>query len=449
MIPVVLSGGSGTRLWPLSRSKTPKQLCNFFDKTLQEMTLRRLMPLSTPWVVTNTTLKDQTELQFRRIGLPSNHILLEPVAKNTAPAIALVCKVMELQGKTTEIVGIFPADHLIEDEVAFLETLKIAEAEAKNKKIVTLGITPDHPATGYGYIETQGKGVLRFCEKPDLATAQKFVASGNYFWNAGIFIFQVSTMIELLKKHQGENWQIMSALKPDLSNLKDVYGKLQSISIDYGILEKLDSTHLSCIPCEAGWNDIGSWDAIADILTNKESDVLEVECKGNFVHTHDGKLYAFAGVSDLIVVDTKDALLITKKGQSQTVKNVVDALKERKGLLLHQQVDEERPWGGFEVFKDEPTFKTKLIVVNPGQQISYQSHSKREEHWLVVEGSGEIILNDQVIPVARGVYTKIPLQAKHRIRNNGKVDLKFVEVQIGSYFGEDDIVRYQDDYQRS
>lgn len=449
MTPIVLSGGSGTRLWPLSRTKTPKQFCQFFDKTLQEMTLRRLMPLSTPWVITNSNLKDQTELQFRRIGLPLDHIVLEPVARNTAPAIALLCKIFELQNKTQEVVGVFPADHLIADEPAFLATLKKAETEALKGKVVTLGIKPDHPATGYGYIQTEGSAVLRFCEKPDLATAEQFLKSGQYFWNAGIFVFQISTMIDLLKVHQKENWQTLSALTPDLSNIKELYAKLQSISIDYAVLEKLKSDKLSCVPCNAGWNDIGSWDAIAEILTNKDSDVLEVQGKNNFVHTHDGKLYAFAGVNDLIVVDTKDALMITKKGESQKVKDVVDALKERRGIILQQQVDEERPWGGFEVFKDEPQYKTKLITVTPGQQISYQSHNQREEHWLVVEGSGEIILDGKTIPVERGTYTKIPLKAKHRIRNTGKVDLKFVEVQIGSYFGEDDIIRYQDDYHRS
>lgn len=462
MIPVILSGGSGTRLWPLSRTKAPKQFCHFFEQTLQEMTIRRLSPLGPAWIVTNKGLKDQTSLQMKNLGLPLDQLVLEPMAKNTAPAIALLCQVLELRGKGNEVAAVFPADHLVANEASFLKALKLAEQSALRGQVVTLGIQPDSPATGYGYIQVTGEAkslmgaaapVERFHEKPDLQTATAFVTGGKHFWNAGIFVFRVSTMIALFKKHQPEIWQRMESLKSDLSNLTDIYQDMKSISIDYAILEKLGSTTLSCVPCDIGWSDVGSWDAIAEIdRTSGElegkNQLFQVDSGSNYVLPFGDKTYAFAGVSHLIVVDTKDAILITQKGQSQKVKDVVEALKPKRPELLQQHIDEERPWGGFEVLKDTDTFKSKVVIVNPGQQISYQSHNKREEHWLVVQGTGVVILDGETIPVSPGTYVKIPLKAKHRIRNTGAQVMKFVEVQLGSYFGEDDIIRYQDDYLR-
>lgn len=454
MIPIVLSGGSGTRLWPLSRTQSPKQFCHFFEKTLQEMTLVRLMTLSTPWIVTNAGLKDRTQLQMQNLKLPFSQLVLEPKGRNTAPAIALICRILQVKGQEQEVAGIFPADHLIEDENAFMKALNIAEAAAREGKLVTLGIQPDFPSTGYGYIQVAASGkdgaraVQRFHEKPDLATAEKFVASGQYFWNAGIFIFKIQQMIEHLKTHQPRLWALMTELKADLSNLTDIYERIEPISIDYAILEKLGPESLACVPCQIGWSDIGSWDAIADIMAKKPTDLVQAHGKGNFVHPLPDKVYAFGGVDDLIVVDSKDAMMITRRGQSQSVKEIVDQLKERKTQVLKQHVDEERPWGGFEVLKDTDFFKSKVVIVNPGQQISYQSHNQREEHWLIVQGTGEVILDGKTLPVQPGTYVKIPLQAKHRIRNTGDKVMKFVEVQLGSYFGEDDIIRYQDDYLR-
>lgn len=457
MIPVILSGGSGTRLWPLSRSKTPKQFCHFFEQSLQEMTLRRLMPLGAPWIVTNQGLKDQCNLQLRNLGLPLEHLVLEPTGRNTAPAIALICHILKAQGAADEVIGIFPADHLIEDEKAFAAALKLAEAEARVGKIVTLGLQPHFPATGYGYIQVSARAeiespravpVVRFHEKPDLKTAESFLRKGTYYWNAGIFIFSLGHMVRLLELHQPELWREISQVKSDLSNLAEVYDKIKGNSIDYAILEKLGSSDLSCVPCDVGWSDIGSWDAIAEILEDRKTDSVQVQGSGNFVHALPQKVYTFGDVSDLIVVDTKDALLVTRKGQSQVVKEIVDHLKDRQSDLLRQHLDEERPWGGFEVLKDTEKFKSKVVMVNPGQQLSYQSHDKREEHWLVIEGEGEVVLDGKIIPVRAGSYIKIPLSAKHRIRNTGKNLMQFVEVQLGSYFGEDDITRYQDDYLR-
>lgn len=455
MFPVIISGGSGTRLWPLSRAKMPKQFCHFFEQTLQEMTIRRLQPFGAAWIVTNRGLRDQTLLQMQNLKIPKQQLILEPFGRNTAPAIALLCHVLNHQSHASEIVGIFPSDQLITQEKAFQTAVKTATSDAGRGRIVTLGIRPYYPATGFGYIQTKSedttetKPVTRFHEKPDLATAKKFLQSGEHFWNAGIFIFKVSTMIDLFRRHQPEMWKQIELVKSDLSNLEAVYEKVQNISIDYAIIEKLGPAELSCVPCDMGWDDVGSWDAIAEIKTKLETQThFSFEAENNYVRALPDKVYSFAGVDDLIVVDTKDALLVTRRGQSQKVKEVVEQVKKTHPHLLQQHPDEERPWGGFEVLKDTESFKSKVVFVNPGQQISYQSHNQREEHWLVVEGQGVVILNGAEIPVERGSYVKIPLQAKHRIRNTGTKVMKFVEVQLGSYFGEDDIVRYQDDYQR-
>lgn len=459
MTPVILSGGSGTRLWPLSRTKTPKQFCSFFEQTLQEMTIRRLKPFGDPWIVTNRGLRDQTQLQLKLLQIPEEQLLLEPFGRNTAPAIALLCHVMRKRGQAHQVVGIFPADQLITHEAAFNAAIQVADSEARQGRIATLGVRPHSPATGFGYIQVKmedspgmagPRPVLRFLEKPDLATAKSFLRSGSHFWNAGIFLFQVEKMIGLFQEHQPALWTMIESVNEDLSNLAAVYEKVQSISIDYAIIEKLGPDELSCVPCDMGWDDVGSWDAIADIKSKLEhQSYISVEAEHNYVHALPEKLYTFAGVDDLIVVDTKDAMLITRRGQSQKVKDVVDQVKKTHPQLLQSHPDEERPWGGFEVLKDTETFKSKVVIVNPGQQISYQSHDKREEHWLVVEGTGVVVLDGKDIPVERGSYVKIPLKAKHRIRNTGSTVMKFVEVQLGSYFGEDDIVRYQDDYQRS
>jgi len=459
MIPVVLSGGSGTRLWPVSRTKLPKQFCNLFEQSLHSMTLNRLSRLSSPWVITGESLQDLTRRNLLDLSLEPKNIILEPASKNTAPAIALLCKLMSLQNKQNEVVGVFPADHLIEKEEKFFAALNLAKDEAEEGKIVTLGIEPDHPATGYGYIETQSSvskkqgefnshKVLKFHEKPDLKTAEAFLKQGTYFWNAGIFIFKVSSMMAAFEKHQPILWKSFETLKSDLSNLKDIYTTVSNISIDYAILEKLSVDELTCVPCDIGWNDVGSWDAIADILGSSSDKKVEAKSENNFVHGLPERTYAFAGVKDLIVIDTQDALLVTKKGESQTVKEVVELLKLKAPKLLKEHQFEDRPWGRFEVLKDTKIFKSKVIQVNPHQQISYQSHAKREEHWLITQGKGEVVLDGKVIPVSPGTYVKIPLGSKHRIRNTQEEPIEFVEVQMGSYFGEDDIVRYQDDYDR-
>ncbi len=458
MIPVILSGGSGTRLWPVSRQQMPKQFSSIFDEPLQTLTLKRCLRMGTPWVVTSQALKTLTELNIQQNKASATQVVYEPVGKNTAPAIAALCKLMLAQGKGSEIVGIFPSDHLITAEDAFLKVVEFATKVAETNRVVTLGITPSYPETGYGYIQTQKNSlqdqvdlkafsVVKFHEKPDIEKAKSFLAEGGFSWNAGIFVFKVSHMASLFEKHQPEMWALMGELKADASNLSDVYGKVQSISIDYAIMEKLSSDELACIPSEFGWNDVGSWDAVASL--QKGQDIISVKSQNNFVFGEPTKSYSMIGLEDVIVVDTKDALMLVKKGQSQDVRHVVEALTQQKSSLVKEHPYEHRPWGYFEILKDTPNFKSKVIRVNPGAQLSYQSHAKREEHWTITEGEGEVVLNDQVIPVKAGTHIHIPLGAKHRMRNTSTAMLEFVEVQLGSYFGEDDIVRYQDDYARS
>lgn len=458
MIPIVLSGGSGTRLWPVSRQQLPKQFCSILGKPLQTQTLERSFKLGRPLIVTSEELRTMTMVNLNENNMESVEVLFEPSSRNTAPAVAIVVQHLINQGKAQEVAGVFPSDHLIKDEKAFAAVAALAEKQAMAGKVVTLGITPSYPETGYGYIqslpetlETAGNlkahPVKQFHEKPDLKTAQEFLASGNFSWNAGIFVFKVERMAELFANYQPEIWNKVKNLKADLSNLKELYQELPTISIDYAIMEKLSAEELACIPAEFGWSDVGSWDAVADIRSS--DDFASVESQNVSVMGVDAKAYSFVGMSDVIVVDTADALLVMKKGESQKVKDIVESFKKERPAITKEHRFEYRPWGYFEILKDTETFKSKVIRVNPGAQLSYQSHERREEHWTITRGTGEVVLNDQIIPVKAGTYVHIPLQAKHRMRNTGTEELEFIEVQLGTYFGEDDIKRYEDDYKRN
>ncbi len=463
-LPVVMSGGSGTRLWPISRSKFPKQFCELLDQPLHTMTLKRLQKYQPPIIVTSINFRDLTESDLRVNHFKTEKVIYEPQPKNTAPAIALVCKYLELQKKTDQVVGVFSSDNLIMNEPAFYEAVDAAAIAADQNQIVTLGIKPHKPETGFGYIQVQDRAVgtqkptavLKFHEKPTLDLAQNFLNAGTYFWNAGIFIFKVSKMIELFKKFEPEIWMQVSKLNKDFSNLSEIYASLKSISIDYAILEKLTSNELSCVTCDIGWSDLGSWDALAEARNSIKKDqadqLTEVGAKGNAIIGLNEKNYSLIGVDDLIVVDTVDAMLICKKGESQKVKDVVDKLKINSKpefkKMTEEHVFENRPWGRFEILKNETHYKSKIIRVDAGQKISYQSHAKRSEHWILVKGLATVVLNDKEISVKAGEHIYIPQGAKHRIMNTSNSDVEFIEVQVGSYFGEDDIVRYQDDYGR-
>jgi mannose-1-phosphate guanylyltransferase/mannose-6-phosphate isomerase len=455
-VPVILSGGSGTRLWPLSRTHYPKQFCEIFEESLFLKTLNRLKPLGSPWVVTNSALRVVTESSMREAHVPHHQAIFEPKANNTAPAIALLCKVFEDRRQTDTIVGIFPSDHLIQNEDSFKKAIELATECAIEGQVVTIGIKPTHPATGYGYIEVSKKHVAEkgklkaystkgFREKPDEKTAQEFLDAGNFYWNGGMFVFHVAKMISHFQTLMPDLWKVIQGLKSDLSNLNEIYARCPSQSIDYGIMEKLKDQ--VCIPCELGWSDVGSWTEIAKLRDS--TDKIEVGGQGNFSLSSSGRLVAFVDTKDLVVVDTSDAILVAKKSATQKVKQVVDVLNEQKDKRAHEHTFEFRPWGSFEILRDTRDFKSKVIYVNPGHQLSYQSHAKRAEHWVIVKGHPEVVLNDVIHRLKPGESIYIPQGAKHRIRNPHESEVvEFVEVQVGSYFGEDDIVRYSDDYKR-
>ncbi len=462
-IPIILSGGSGTRLWPLSRTQFPKQFCELLDKPLQTLTIERLQKFGAGLLITSQKLKDMTERDIIQNQLKIEKVIYEPLGKNTAAAVALGCRFLELTGRTNEVVGVFPSDSLILKQSEFESALKAAVTSAEEGYIVTLGIQPRSPETGFGYIQVQERAlntlkateVTQFHEKPTLEKAQAFVNDGHYFWNAGIFIFQASKMIDLFKKHEPEMWDLMAELKSDLSNLTQIYSHIKSISIDYAIIEKLTSAELRCVTCDIGWSDVGSWDALVEVTEaysyddkNLKKRPVQITAKGNAVFSKQKKKYSLIGCDDLIVVDTADALLVCKKGASQQVKDLVETLKVEDAKIVSEHVFENRPWGRFEVLRDEDYFKSKIIRVDPGQKISYQSHSKRAEHWVIIKGEAIVVLDDKEHEVKQGEHIFIPRQSKHRILNRTDQIVEFIEVQVGSYFGEDDIIRYQDDYGR-
>lgn len=464
MIPVILSGGSGTRLWPVSRASYPKQFCEFYDRSFLQNTIDRSKKLGTPYLLTVKSMEGLSLRMANQSKIPIGNILLEPMSRNTAPAVALLCHVLANRGLSKEVVGLFPSDHLIADTETFYRALKLAERVAKGGKIVTLGITPFYPATGFGYIqkgaaEIDKEGNLSafplqaFKEKPNEGTAAEYVKSGQYFWNAGIFMFSVEKMIQLFQEFQPQIWEKISRISPDLSNAEYHYALLPSISLDYAIMEK--STNNAVIPCDMGWSDVGSWDEVArlaedtsSLQSGSQARIFSIDSENNYVFSVTGKAVGLIGMKDTIVVETPDALLVSRRGQSQSVKDLVDQLKEAGLPQATEHPFEMRPWGRFEILADEPQFKSKKITVDPGAQLSYQSHDQRAEHWVVVSGEGEVVLNDTTKVLRAGESVYIPLKTKHRMRNPGTQPLVFVEVQTGAYFGEDDIVRYQDDYAR-
>ncbi len=463
IIPIILSGGSGTRLWPLSRTQFPKQFVELLDKPLQTLTIERLQKYGKGLLITSQKLKDMTERDIIQNNLQIEKVIYEPMGRNTAAAVALGCRFLELSGRTQEVVGVFPSDSLILKEQEFETALKAAAASAAEGYIVTLGIKPRNPETGFGYIQVKERAlntqkateVTQFHEKPTLEKAQAFVADGHYFWNAGIFIFQISKMIDLFKKHEPQMWDVIAGLKLDLSNLDEIYAQIKSISIDYAIIEKLSSNELRCVTCDIGWSDVGSWDALVEVTEaysydgkNLKKRPVQISSKGNAVFSRQKKKYGIVGCDDLIVVDTADALLICKKGHSQQVKDLVETLKVEDAKIVNEHVFENRPWGRFEILKDEDYYKSKILRVDPGQKISYQSHTKRSEHWVIVKGEAVVVLDDKEHVLKQGDYIFIPRFSKHRILNHTQSVVELIEVQVGSYFGEDDIIRYQDDYGR-
>lgn len=443
----------------------PKQFAPLLDKSLQTLTLQRLDQYEPALIVTSEKLTTLTKREIAEHNFQIEKVIYEPEGKNTAAAIAVACRYLEIQGQQDRIVGVFSSDALITKPGSFHEAVSVAVNSAQQNKVVILGIRPERVETGFGYIQIEQNeplnkacDVLKFHEKPNYETAEKFVQQGCYFWNAGIFIFKVSEMVRHFKKFQPSMWATVSVLDSDLSNLKEIYSAVESIAIDVAIVEKLKSSDLSCVPCDIGWSDLGSWDVLEQIDTaakkqpgnNSQMGVapFEVAAHGNSVFSKERKVYGFVGADDLILVDTDDALLICKKGQSQKIKELVDQLKLKVPAVTEVHNFEVRPWGQFEILKEETYYKSKVIKVEPGQRISYQSHKHRAEHWVIVKGEAKVILNDEERILKQGQHIFIPTGAKHRIINDSKQTLEFIEVQTGESFAEDDIVRYQDDYGR-
>jgi mannose-1-phosphate guanylyltransferase/mannose-1-phosphate guanylyltransferase/mannose-6-phosphate isomerase len=481
MLPVVLSGGHGTRLWPLSRAAVPKQFCDLFEESLLARTLRRLLPLGRPGLVGSAETEALTRRVFRELGIEARPALFEPRPRNTAPAVALLCRRLLQEGEGERIVGVFPADQLVTDEAAFLRAVGLATRCARDGRVVTLGIQPSRAETGFGYIEVsdevvaaevppptggspddapplEARRVLAFREKPDAETAREYLETGRFLWNAGMFVFRASVMAGWFERLMPDLWAALEGLAPDLSNLEPIYEEIEAESLDYGIMERLDEQ--VSIACSIGWSDVGSWDEVARLTAERGSEpgvgasakaappVFPVDAERNFVLPHPGRVYGLVGVDDLLVVDTADALLVARRGESQKVKGLVGELRRAGRPEATEHLFEVRPWGRFEILRDTEAFKSKVIEVDPGHRLSYQSHRHRSEHWVIVEGRPEVVLDDRVLTLAPGDHVFIPQGARHRIRNPTDERVVFVEVQLGTYFGEDDIERYEDDYHR-
>ena len=472
LIPVILSGGSGTRLWPLSRELYPKQLLPLVgERTMLQETAARLTGLDDvggPIVVCNDSHRFMVAEQMREFGAAAQAIILEPVGRNTAPAVAVAALVAleKSKGKGGDadpVLLVLPADHVIRNVEAFQSAVQAGLAAANAGKLVTFGVVPDRPETGYGYIRREkGAGpsypVAEFVEKPDAATAEKYVASGDYFWNSGMFMFRARAFLGELKAHApailSACEDAVAAAKRDLDFTRlptAEFGACPSDSIDYAVMEKTQVAVV--VPLDAGWSDVGSWSALQDALPTDAQgnvmagDVIVEDAQGCYLHAT-SRMIAAVGLRDHVVVETKDAVLVAPRDRVQDVKQLVSKLKAqgRYETSLHREVF--RPWGSYDSIDNGDRFQVKRLVVKPGASMSLQLHHHRAEHWIVVTGTARITRGEETFLLGENESTYIPLGTKHRIENPGMVPLHIIEVQSGSYLGEDDIVRFEDQYGR-
>ncbi|MGO0305870.1 mannose-1-phosphate guanylyltransferase/mannose-6-phosphate isomerase [Endozoicomonas acroporae] len=473
LIPVIMSGGSGSRLWPQSRSLYPKQFLPLVDEqTMLQNTVTRLDRLdsvSAPMVIANEEHRFLVAEQFRQMGRQALAIILEPVGRNTAPAVTLAALKAKAASEEQEpLLLVLAADHVIKDIAAFHQAVEAALPAARDGKLVTFGIVPTHPETGYGYIKAdkeliansqQVALVENFVEKPDLETAKGYLASGDYYWNSGMFLFKASRYLEELKKFRPD---ILEACEKaiavqnadlDFVRLDEVaFTACPDESIDYAVMEKTSDAVV--VPLDAGWSDVGSWTSLADICEKDESgnsvqgDVLLQDTRNTYVRS-EKKLIATVGVDDLVITESDDAILVAHKDRVQDVKKIVDRLKaeNRTEVKLHRKV--YRPWGAYDSIDMGERFQVKRITVKPGAQLSLQMHHHRAEHWIVVKGTAVVTNGDQEILLTENQSTYIPIGVVHRLENPGKFDLELIEVQSGGYLGEDDIVRFEDTYGRT
>ncbi len=466
MTPVILSGGSGTRLWPLSRGQYPKQFLPLVtDHTMVQETMLRLSGLSglkNPIAVCNEDHRFMMAEQLWEIGVKPSAIILEPVGKNTAPAVALAALTAASED---EVLLVLPADHVITDIGSFHAGIRQAEELAQQGYLVTFGIVPTHPETGYGYImkdsEPLGNAhkVAAFVEKPDLVAAKNYLKSGDYLWNSGMFAFTAGNFLKELEKY---NPQMLSACKQALNSAKTdldfirldkvIFSACPADSIDYAVMEKTEKA--AVIPLDAGWNDVGSWSALWDVTEKDDSgnaisgDVMTLDTKNSYVYS-ENKLVTLIGVDNLIVIETKDAVMIAPKDRVQEVKQIVDQLRRQNRSEAEVHRKAYRPWGHYDSVDSGDRHQTKRIVVKPGAKLSLQKHHHRAEHWVVVKGTALVTRGDEQILLTENESTFIPLGTVHRLENPGVIPLEIVEVQSGSYLGEDDIVRFGDSYGRT
>lgn len=456
MINLILCGGSGTRLWPISRTLLPKQFVPLFSgESLFQKTVDRNQNFCDDFLIVSNQEQYFLALdQMQTLNLKSTpRFVLEPMGRNTAPAIALSCLALDSE----ELVFVTPSDHLIKNQAAYENAVAQAVQLAQQDQLVTFGIRPHYAETGFGYIEADGNQVLSFKEKPDQAVAESYLAQGNYYWNSGMFCFKAGVFLQELKQHAPQMYDACLQAFEETEKgefLRIPTDAMQAIpedSIDYAVMEK--SQHVKVVPSDIGWSDVGSFEALSAELpcdengnTQTEHSVL-LNAKNNLI-LGQNRLISLVDVENLMVIDTDDALLIAPKGSGQKIKQVVDLLKQQGSELpkIHQTA--HRPWGTYTVLESEDKYKIKRIVVKPGKRLSLQKHLHRSEHWVVVSGTATVTVGDKTQLVRPNESTYIPIGEKHRLENNGQLDLILIEAQVGEYTGEDDIIRFEDNYGR-
>lgn len=465
MKPVILAGGSGSRLWPKSRAALPKQfLALTSEQSMLQETLSRLRGVEThkPIVICNDAHRFLVAEQLRQQNVDHGGILLEPVGRNTAPAIALAA-LHALQSDSDEVLLVLAADHLIKDTSAFRNAVHNAHNLAESGYLVTFGIVPDCAHTGYGYIKAAqrldpGFSVEQFVEKPDAATAQGYVSSGNYFWNSGMFMFKAGRYIEELEKFHPDILEICrQAIETQTNDLDfiridaDIFATCPDDSIDYAVMEKTDKAAM--VPLDAGWSDVGSWSSLWDVADKDVNgnavvgDAILEDVNNSYINSED-RLISVIGLDDVVVVETKDAVMVANKNNVQDIKKVVNRLKaeKRPEFEFHREVF--RPWGSYDSIDSGARFQVKRITVKPGEKLSVQMHHHRAEHWIVVSGTASVTIGEKTELISENESTYIPIGEVHALENPGKIPLELIEVQSGAYLGEDDIVRYSDRYGR-